>query len=788
MTTARTASRMRAGCAGLKSVRMVGMLMVWVGVALASVAGASPAATARVGLERYEYRQVVFGVEARLVLYATDDKTALTAAEAAWARFEELDAALSDWRVDSELSLLREAPVGEPLPIGTDLFAVLQLADELHSATAGAFDASVGPFVKLWREARTLNRLPAQEDLAAAAVAVGWDKLTLEASGDGAGFVVLTVPGMALDLGGLAKGYGAQQALLAMSAVGVNRALVEVGGDVAAGDAPPDRDGWDTLAGCGPGRAVRVSLTNESLAVSGDTEQFLEVDGRRYSHLIDPRTGLAVSQRTCASVVAKSGAVADALASAVQVIGPREGRSVVGRVAGARVVYAERLDLPVAQQFRDPLRVAPLLELEFGMPHGQAREAGERPAWTEEEEVLVGRLFGEASGPVRFPAGTNWSLEMQVWGNAGADLLVHPDADQLGKDAVRLGIGAGENLNAPSAAGRGNHWEVRCTGFDRRFQVWRDGDLVQDLRIPSSKTSAGHERKAAFTMVRAELSTDGAEAEAPVGMVRVRGLKLRRLESVDDEGLSVLGGGKLILTEDAELHGWRSLIDLGMSEWEEDRGSYVSAPLDYRVTDGVLHIPSSGGGGQLRTKQDFQDFRLRMEFKLAPGANSGLFLRGDRAGGDPAYSGCEVQIIDDHGWEGLAGFPLQERQKCGSLYGAVAAQAPGALRPTGEWNTYEVLMHGRRMAVALNGRVLYDVNTHELECEPPFADRVPTGFIGLQRYGAPHVPGDTALWVRNMFVREYGQKGDSAAPGDENTSDGDPGTAPGVQDEDIEQG
>ena len=137
------------------------------------------AATEPVGLDRYEYRRVVFGVEARLVMYTTDEKTAAAAAEGAWRRFEELDAVLSNWRVDSELSLLVGSPAGEPLPVSEDLFEVLSTADRLYDVTEGCFDVSVGPLMKLWQKSRNWNKVPAEEDLLSAAERVGWDKITL---------------------------------------------------------------------------------------------------------------------------------------------------------------------------------------------------------------------------------------------------------------------------------------------------------------------------------------------------------------------------------------------------------------------------------------------------------------------------------------------------------------------------------------------------------------------------------------------------------------------------------
>jgi len=195
-----------------------------------------------------------------------------------------------------------------------------------------------------------------------------------------------------------------------------------------------------------------------------------------------------------------------------------------------------------------------------------------------------------------------------------------------------------------------------------------------------------------------------------------------------------------------------------------DGESEPRAPSEYRVSDGVLDIPASQPAGYLRTKADFRDFDLRFDVRQARMSNSGLFLRGRResvgadgartSGGNPAYSGCEIQLLDDWNWETVTGTTLHDWQFTGSLYGAAAPFRKGLLKPLGEWNTLEVLARGSRMACALNGKTLWDVDTAKLAADPPFAQRVATGFLGLQRYAAPDVKDQAAVSVRGMWVRE----------------------------------
>ena len=202
----------------------------------------------------------------------------------------------------------------------------------------------------------------------------------------------------------------------------------------------------------------------------------------------------------------------------------------------------------------------------------------------------------------------------------------------------------------------------------------------------------------------------------------------------------------LRLTKAAEQLGWRSLFDgSSLAAWE------IHGEADgVQLQDGTIALAS--GGGELATKEDFRDFELRLDFQISEMANSGVFLRAKRDGSNPAFSGAEVQILDDFHWEQATGTKLAPYQFTGSLYGAVPSPARWALRPCGEWNTYLIRCEGSRMRTVLNGVELYDVDTHSLAVDPSFAARATTGYIGLQRHGGAH-GGTTFVRFRNLFVR-----------------------------------
>ena len=282
---------------------------------------------------RFEFAQPQMGVSFRVVLYAPDKAKAQSAAAAAFDRIQKLNDILSDYDPDSELSRLSQtAGQAKAVPVGADLWQVLSRAQILAERSEGAFDVTVGPVVTLWRKARRENQLPKRELLAEARAAVGFQKMQLDARRH---TVELRVPGMRLDVGGIAKGYAVDEALAVLRAQGVRRALVSGGGDLAVSDPPPGQKGWriqvaalDVVNAPAP---PFVFLANAALATSGDVFQHLEVDGQRYSHIVDPHTGLGLTDHSQVTVIARDCTTADGLATAVSVLGPASGLQLVAR-------------------------------------------------------------------------------------------------------------------------------------------------------------------------------------------------------------------------------------------------------------------------------------------------------------------------------------------------------------------------------------------------------------------------------------------------------------------------
>ncbi len=286
-------------------------------------------------LQRFEFTQPHMGTTVRVVLYASSEAEAGRAAAAAFARVAALDATLSDYQPDSELSRLTRDAVGRPVRVSRDLFRVLDAAQGLAARTGGAFDITVGPLSRLWRRARRQVELPPPADLAAARALSRYTLLKLDPKAHTAS---VARAGMRLDAGGIAKGFAADEALVVLRGLGVDRALVAVGGDLAVGHPPPDHAGWHVaLTGLGaadtaPGSPILVH--DVGISTSGDAEQWVEISGQRYSHIVNPKTGLGLTGHQSVTVVAGDAMTSDMLATAVNVLGPDDGLRLVEETPG----------------------------------------------------------------------------------------------------------------------------------------------------------------------------------------------------------------------------------------------------------------------------------------------------------------------------------------------------------------------------------------------------------------------------------------------------------------------
>ncbi|HET7696238.1 MAG TPA: FAD:protein FMN transferase [Vicinamibacterales bacterium] len=294
-------------------------------------------------LHRYEAVEPLMGTLVRVTVYTPDEQTAKTAFRAAFDRLRDLDGILSDYEPGSELNRIAKTAAGRAARVSEDLFTVLRASQDLAAATGGAFDVTQAPVIRLWREARRTGRMPDAGALRDAAARTGFRKLRLDGERRTVRF---DTAGMALDVGGIGKGYAASEAIAALGARGVRSALVAVSGDLAFSDAPPGERGWRIGVHSGDPAVLGVpavlELTNGAVSTAGSSEQYVDIGGRRYSHIIDPSSGMGLPGGVTVTVVAPHGLEADGLDTAASVLGVERGLALVESHSDAAALFLEQ--------------------------------------------------------------------------------------------------------------------------------------------------------------------------------------------------------------------------------------------------------------------------------------------------------------------------------------------------------------------------------------------------------------------------------------------------------------
>jgi len=290
--------------------------------------------------QRYAFEHNQMGTTFRIIMYTTDSLEAANAAQLAFGAIDTLNATMSDYSLESELSRLSATSGTDTwVKVSNDLWEVLKLAKAYGEQTQGAFDPTIGPLVQLWRRARRKNILPDTSQINEAQQAVGCQHIHMDSANQQ---VKLVKPDMRLDLGGIAKGYAVDRALMRLKDKGISSALVDGGGDIAIGDPPPHLEGWDIglemVDREGQLGRFTMQVSHCAVATSGDTYRSVEIDGITYSHIIDPKTGLGLTIRRKVTVIAPNGTAADAMASAVSVMGEKSGISWASTKANVEVL------------------------------------------------------------------------------------------------------------------------------------------------------------------------------------------------------------------------------------------------------------------------------------------------------------------------------------------------------------------------------------------------------------------------------------------------------------------
>ncbi len=291
--------------------------------------------------EKFTFERDLMGTRFTIVCYADDADAVAKAAKSAYEIAEKINQVASDYLPESELSLLSSQPTGKPVELSPQLFELLDHSLRIAKLTDGAFDPSLAPLSRLWRESRKSGKLPDSEKLKAARESVGWQHVVLDPDQRS---ITMTRGNMAFDLGGVAKGYAADLMIESFFSSGFRQVMIVAGGDVRLGDPPPDRKGWNVAVKTFDlqQRDEILTLANAAVSTSGDLYQSVEIDGVSYSHILDPKTGLGLTQRIAATVIADQGKLSDPLATAACVMGETSAET-LKKISGVREVKIRTL-------------------------------------------------------------------------------------------------------------------------------------------------------------------------------------------------------------------------------------------------------------------------------------------------------------------------------------------------------------------------------------------------------------------------------------------------------------
>lgn len=303
------------------------------------IAAITPLARAENASGKFTFERGIMATRFAITCYDADPGKAKIAADAAFDAAEKINQVASDYIADSELLELTKRPAGHPVATSPLLFKLISEARGFAEKTNGLFDPTLGPFTRLWRESRRRKTLPDAATLEKARESIGWKNLKPDAASS---TITFAKSGMRLDLGGIAKGQAADAMLAVMATHGISQCCITAGGDVRLGDAPPDGTGWKIKIHTRENEPEKfLTLSNCAVSTSGELHQFIEINGTRYSHIIDPATGLGLTRTTAATVIAPDATTSDALATACCVAPPDMAKKMALAAGATEVILTE---------------------------------------------------------------------------------------------------------------------------------------------------------------------------------------------------------------------------------------------------------------------------------------------------------------------------------------------------------------------------------------------------------------------------------------------------------------
>jgi thiamine biosynthesis lipoprotein len=284
--------------------------------------------------DEYNYKNFIMGGPCEIKFYTSDKKLARMILTEINSDLKYLDSLLNYFSPNSLVSKINREHRAQ-LP--KDIKPVFLLSDSISRLTNGAFDISIAPLLEIWGFYSNQKKIPAQVEINRAKRFVDYRKITLKRDS------IFIPDSMKIDLGGIAQGFAADWVAGIMKKYKIKSAIINIAGEVyALGKSPKNRP-W--IIGIknprGEGIIEKVDLIDDALSTSGDYEKFFVVDGIRYAHIIDPKTGYPAKNYASVTIFAESATFADGIATAVSVMGAQEGKEFLDSLGIKGIIYYE---------------------------------------------------------------------------------------------------------------------------------------------------------------------------------------------------------------------------------------------------------------------------------------------------------------------------------------------------------------------------------------------------------------------------------------------------------------
>ena len=300
--------------------------------------------TSLLGQEMYKEVFKAMGSRFEVTVVAETEMMAKSTIAAAQAEIDRIEDLISSWDPKSQTSAINLNAGKEAVAVDEELFQLIKRSIGISQVTQGAFDITYASMDRLWLFDGSMTSLPSEEDIAGSVARIGWEKVVLDPKSR---TVYLSEEGMKMGFGGIGKGYAAEKALEVLRSKGVSSAIVNAGGDLSAFGQQANGQPWrigltdpksknDVLAW--------IDINDQAVVTSGDYERYVEFNGARYAHILDPRTGWPTTGIKSVTVIASSAEMADALATSVFVLGIENGLYLINQLPKIECVIIDDFD------------------------------------------------------------------------------------------------------------------------------------------------------------------------------------------------------------------------------------------------------------------------------------------------------------------------------------------------------------------------------------------------------------------------------------------------------------